>query len=227
MPSMQEIEDLVAEVARNTARAQERAEAWSNTEVRQPIAHDLGEVVVSGYGLLLAIDLNPDMLRYTTERALAPAIVDAIRRAEQKAEDIRVPRETVNKLVHPSALPGAEGGPASIAGCTWSFRPQDAPDGNERVPFRRELTVTVHHYEAKNGRPGTYWALATFRLLRDDPGMGRNEPVDGVGKEAYRWFGKFGYPKPVSSSSGRTSLSPSVMAEMTSVRGSRWKSSAQ
>lgn len=89
MPSMQEIENFVAEVERNTARAPQRAREWTATNVIVPIADNLGEVVVNGYGSLRAIELNSNTLRFANERTLASAVLDAIIRAEKKAENIR------------------------------------------------------------------------------------------------------------------------------------------
>ena len=89
MPSMREIEDFVAEVERNTARARERAHAWTTARLTEPINGDLGQVVVSGYGDLLGVELNPDTLRFTNEQRLGPAILDAITRAERRAEEKR------------------------------------------------------------------------------------------------------------------------------------------
>lgn len=89
MPSMREIEDFVAEVERNTARARERARAWTTARLAEPIDDDLGQVVVSGYGALLGIELNPDALRFTNEQRLGPAVLDAITRAERRAEEQR------------------------------------------------------------------------------------------------------------------------------------------
>ncbi len=49
---MQEIEDFVAEVERNTARATERAHAWKSARIVEAIEGGLGRVVVDGYGVL-------------------------------------------------------------------------------------------------------------------------------------------------------------------------------
>lgn len=89
MPSMREIEDFVAEVECNTARARERARAWTTARLAEPIDGDVGQVVVSGYGALLGVELNPDALRFTDEQRLGPAVLDAITRAERRAEEQR------------------------------------------------------------------------------------------------------------------------------------------
>lgn len=89
MPSMQEIENFVAEVERNTARARQRAGTWTATNVVVAIAGNLGQVVVNGYGALRAIELDPNALRLTNERTLASSVLDAVNRAEKKAENIR------------------------------------------------------------------------------------------------------------------------------------------
>jgi DNA-binding protein YbaB len=90
MPSMREIEDFVAEVERNTARARERAQGWTVTRIAEPIGGGLGQVVVNGYGVLLDVDLNADALRHTSERGLGPILRDAIIRAERRAEQKRI-----------------------------------------------------------------------------------------------------------------------------------------
>lgn len=89
MSSIREIEDFVAEVERNTALARERARAWTTARLAEPIDGGLGQVVVSGYGSLLGVELNPDALRFTNEQRLGPAVLDAITRVERRAEEKR------------------------------------------------------------------------------------------------------------------------------------------
>lgn len=102
-----------------------------------------------------------------------------------------VPRATVDVLVNPAALPGAEGTEETTT-CTWTYTPSEVPTGVGPQPYRRKLEVAVTRYDAKEGQTGSYWATKTFEQLRDDPGMGQNEPVTGIGDAAYRWFGKYG-----------------------------------
>ena len=94
MPSMQEIEDFVAEVERNTARATERAHAWKSARIVEAIAGGLGRVVVDGYGVLHAVELDTGGLQFTDEQRLGPAVLDAIRRAERRAEEKRAAEHT-------------------------------------------------------------------------------------------------------------------------------------
>lgn len=94
MPSMQEIEDFVAEVERNTARATERAHGWKAVRIVEAIEGRLGRVVVDGYGVLHAVELDGDGLRFIDEQRLGPAVLDAIRRAERRAEEKRAAEHT-------------------------------------------------------------------------------------------------------------------------------------
>lgn len=102
-----------------------------------------------------------------------------------------VSREKVAELVDPSALPSGQGF-VETTSCTWTHTPSEIPKGADRQPYRRTLGVSVTLYRAKYDRSGSYWAGGTFRLLRDDPGMGPSELVSGIGAEAYEWFGRYG-----------------------------------
>ncbi len=46
-------------------------------------------------------------------------------------------------------------------------------------------------YDAKEGHSGSYWPAQTFEQLRNDPGMGADQPVAAIGEAVYRWFGKY------------------------------------
>lgn len=85
MSGVHEIRHLVAAIEEATAAAAARAEARASGTISEQIGSDLGCVTVSGTGDLRAIDLDPGSLRYTTEQALASAIVSAIHRAEKRA----------------------------------------------------------------------------------------------------------------------------------------------
>jgi DNA-binding protein YbaB len=82
---MASVRATVAEAERRTAEAAEQARARADTIIRERVEPDLGSVSVSGLGELLAVDLDPREMAWTTPSALAQAVTSAIQRAERRA----------------------------------------------------------------------------------------------------------------------------------------------
>jgi DNA-binding protein YbaB len=82
---MASVRAAVAEAERRTAEAAERARARAGTIIRERVEPDLGTVSVTGLGELLAVDLDPREMAWTTPSALAQAVTSAIQRAERRA----------------------------------------------------------------------------------------------------------------------------------------------
>jgi DNA-binding protein YbaB len=80
-----EISALVAQIENDVARARRRAEARTNARHVQDIDAGLGTVTVSGTGELVAVDLDRAALKRSTGSALAAAVLDAVRKAEERA----------------------------------------------------------------------------------------------------------------------------------------------
>lgn len=89
---MREIEELVAEIHRNTERVRESTRQLAAMDIRQDIDAGLGVVVVNGYGSLRDIRLEPSALRYADASRVSDRIVGAVLAAEEKAERIRAER---------------------------------------------------------------------------------------------------------------------------------------
>lgn len=85
MPSMQDIEQFVAEVEARTARAKEAAQRHAETTFVQDINNELGSVTVTGTGDLVDITLDTAQLRYTNAATLSREILSALHLAEEKA----------------------------------------------------------------------------------------------------------------------------------------------
>lgn len=92
MPSMREIEELVAEIHRNTQRVRENTRLLAAMDVEQDIEAGLGVVVVNGYGSLRDIRLDPKALHYADASRVSRQILGAVLGAEAKAEQIRAER---------------------------------------------------------------------------------------------------------------------------------------
>lgn len=92
MPSMREIEELVAEIHRNTERVRENTRRLAAMDVTQDIEAGLGVVVVNGYGSLRDIRLDPKALRYADASRVGRQVLGAVLAAEEKAQQIRAER---------------------------------------------------------------------------------------------------------------------------------------
>ncbi|SDC97176.1 hypothetical protein [Actinokineospora iranica] len=85
MSGIEEIYRLVSEIEATTARARADAAAKAARTIEEEIRPELGTVRVNGYGALLSIDLDQRNIQVSTEAVLAAAVVDAITRAESRA----------------------------------------------------------------------------------------------------------------------------------------------
>jgi hypothetical protein len=83
---MASVRAAVAEAERKTAEAAERARARAGTIIHERVEPGLGTVSVTGLGELLAVDLDPREMVWTTPSALAHAVASAIRCAERRAD---------------------------------------------------------------------------------------------------------------------------------------------
>ena len=81
---MASVRAAVAEAERRTAEAAERARARASTIIREKVEPGLGMVSVTGLGELLAVDLDPREMAWTTPSALAQAVTSAIQGAERR-----------------------------------------------------------------------------------------------------------------------------------------------
>ncbi|MQA86380.1 MAG: hypothetical protein GEV03_17535 [Streptosporangiales bacterium] len=90
--SLKDIENLVAEVEEDLARTRQTAAQLHRARVKQPIERGMGTVVVSGYGRLLDVELDPMAIRHADPRRLGSYIVNALKAAEAKAEQTRADR---------------------------------------------------------------------------------------------------------------------------------------
>ncbi|MBB5156431.1 YbaB/EbfC family nucleoid-associated protein [Saccharopolyspora phatthalungensis] len=86
---MNELENLLVEIQRQTAAAKAVGQRLAAETVTEAIGGDLGAVVVNGYGELVDISLEHDKLRYTTEKALGRQVLEALRRAERRSAALR------------------------------------------------------------------------------------------------------------------------------------------
>ncbi len=85
---MASVRATVAEAERRTAEAAERARARAGAIICEQVEPSLGTVSVTGLGELLAVDLDPREMAWTTPSALAQAVTSAIQRAERRANRI-------------------------------------------------------------------------------------------------------------------------------------------
>lgn len=79
----------VAELENGLARSRATIAGFADVRLTTPIGRDLGTVVMSGESRLLAVDLDPAAVRYTTAAALGEAVLAAIRQAEKDSKDHR------------------------------------------------------------------------------------------------------------------------------------------
>ncbi|APU16798.1 MULTISPECIES: YbaB/EbfC family nucleoid-associated protein [Actinoalloteichus] len=89
MDSSEQIKERLVLAQQKYERAKEKAARLAKTTVVEDLEGDLGAVVVSGYGQLNEIRINPAELRYTNGRGLSAALLRSIKRAEAKAEALR------------------------------------------------------------------------------------------------------------------------------------------
>ena len=89
---MASVRAAIAEAEQRTAEAAERARARASTIIRERIEPGLGTVSVTGLGELLAVDLDPRELAWTTPAALAQAVTSAIQRAARRANRLGATR---------------------------------------------------------------------------------------------------------------------------------------
>jgi DNA-binding protein YbaB len=89
---MASVRAAVAEAERRTAEAAERARARASTIIREKVEPGLGTVSVTGLGELLAVDLDPREMAWTTPSALAQAVTSAIQRAERRVNRMEANR---------------------------------------------------------------------------------------------------------------------------------------
>jgi DNA-binding protein YbaB len=85
---MASVRAAVAKAERRTAEGAERARARASTIIRERVEPGLGTVSVTGLGELLAVDLDPHEMAWTTPSALAQAVTSAIQRAERRVNRI-------------------------------------------------------------------------------------------------------------------------------------------
>lgn len=84
--ALAEIRELVARIDAETAAGLRRARERRGMTIREPLEFDLGEIVVSGTGELVAVELNPRTLERTGARPLARALVAAVNRGRARVE---------------------------------------------------------------------------------------------------------------------------------------------
>jgi DNA-binding protein YbaB len=80
-----DIDALVAQIENQTRQALQRVRARGGEQFVQPIEPGLGTVTVLGTGELAAVDLDRGGIKRSTGSALAAAVLDAVRKAEERA----------------------------------------------------------------------------------------------------------------------------------------------
>lgn len=93
----------------------------------------------------------------------------------------------------PTQIMPSKVGPQSS--CSWQHDVDQPEHSTLPQPGRRDLEVSVIYYPRQDGQSGADRAARTFEMLENDPGMGPNDPLPGVGDESYAWFGKYGVPE--------------------------------
>ena len=75
--------------------------------------------------------------------------------------------------------------------CTWSYTPSEIPTGAGSAAVPPGTGGRSDLLRRQGGPLGQLLGAQTFEQLRNDPGMGRNQLVAGIGEAVYRWFGKY------------------------------------
>jgi hypothetical protein len=89
MDELTERNAYLAEIEEGFQKRIQRQRRLDSEGVRQSISGGFGSVVTNPRGLVLAVDLDPDAVRYVEEKVLASRIVDAINKADRSARQLR------------------------------------------------------------------------------------------------------------------------------------------
>ncbi|PKW18933.1 hypothetical protein [Saccharopolyspora spinosa] len=91
--SSERIAEELAQAQDRYKRAVQQAEELREKQVVVDLESDLGQLVLTAYGELVAVRLNTEELRYANGRSLAEAIKRALEQGEEQARQLREPEE--------------------------------------------------------------------------------------------------------------------------------------
>ncbi|WP_190823080.1 hypothetical protein [Saccharopolyspora pogona] len=91
--SSERIAEELAQAQDRYKRAVQQAQELHEKQVVVDLESDLGQLVLTAYGQLVAVRLNTEELRYANGRSLAEAIKRALEQGEEQARQLREPEE--------------------------------------------------------------------------------------------------------------------------------------
>ncbi|MGI8306902.1 hypothetical protein [Saccharopolyspora hattusasensis] len=91
-PSERIAEEL-AQAQDRYKRAVQQAQGLREKQVVVDLESELGQLVLTTYGQLVDVRLNPEELRYANGRSLAAAIKRALEQGEEQVRQLREPEE--------------------------------------------------------------------------------------------------------------------------------------